>query len=154
MRQSVRQTGRQPWRLHMLAGRGHLIMFQQQLVASEQQMPRHPTAINPPTGRQPAAHKPPPSPRRRAARTHGRGEGGTEAGGRPLHRRASPSVSPTAHRPSVFRCSSSLQTAGRPAGFLCLHNVSTLSLGGGVCECVCVFLPSAGSILKLSLCVW
>ena len=30
-------------------------MFQQQLVASEQQMPRHPTAINPPTGRQPAA---------------------------------------------------------------------------------------------------
>ncbi|CAB1440237.1 unnamed protein product [Pleuronectes platessa] len=28
---------------------------QQQLVVSEQQMPRHPTAINPPTGRQPAA---------------------------------------------------------------------------------------------------
>lgn len=27
-------------------------MFQQQLVASEQQMPRHPTPINPPTGRQ------------------------------------------------------------------------------------------------------
>lgn len=30
-------------------------MFQQQLVASEQQMPRHPTAINPPSGREPAA---------------------------------------------------------------------------------------------------
>lgn len=58
VRQSVRQTGRQPWPLHMLAGRGHLIMFQQQLVASEQQMPRHPTAINPPTGRQPAAPEP------------------------------------------------------------------------------------------------
>lgn len=30
-------------------------MFQQQLVASEQQMPRHPTAINPPTAPEPAA---------------------------------------------------------------------------------------------------
>ncbi|KAK2904552.1 hypothetical protein Q8A73_011209 [Channa argus] len=57
-------------------------MFQQQLVASEQQMPRHPTAINPPTSLQPAAREPLPLPGRRAKRTHGRGEGGTEARGR------------------------------------------------------------------------
>lgn len=50
------ETGQRTDRwLQMLAGREHLIMFQQQLVASEQQMPRHPTAINPPAGRKPAA---------------------------------------------------------------------------------------------------
>lgn len=47
-------------------------MFQQQLVVSEQQMPHHPTAINPPIGRQ----QTPTSQWPQAARTHGRGEGG------------------------------------------------------------------------------
>lgn len=109
----------------MLAGRGHLIMFQQQLVASEQQMPRHPTAINPPTGREPAA----PSLR------HHHGDGhrehtdevkvGRRRGEWSLHRRVSPSVSP---RSRLFSSACPLRTR------------QDNQLGPSVCVCVCLLL--------------
>lgn len=118
----------------MLAGRGHLIMFQQQLVVSEQQMPRHPTAINPPTGRQPAGPEPQPSPRRRAVGTHGRGGGGTEARGWPLHRRASLPVSPAARRPSVFLCRRQEDQLGSSVSIMSLHVTES------VCVCVCAYM--------------
>lgn len=98
---------------------------------SEQQMPRHPMAINPPAAPEPAALSP----------RHLHGEErrehtdkvkvGRRRGGWLLHPRASPSDSP--RRPSVSLLASSLQTAGGAAGFFRLHNVSTLSLSESVC---------------------
>lgn len=99
-------------------------MFQQQLVASEQQMPRHPTAINPPT-REPAA----PSLR------HHHGDGhrehtdevkvGRRRGEWSLHRRVSPSVSP---RSRLFSSACPLRTR------------QDNQLGPSVCVCVCLLL--------------
>lgn len=101
-------------------------MFQQQLVASEQQMPRHPTAINPPTGREPAA----PSLRHHHGDGHWEHTDEVKVGWRhrewSLHRRVSPSVSPCSR---LFSSACPLRTR------------QDNQLGPSVCGCVCVFTP-------------